>query len=136
MNAAESVYLQKYFGGDAKGRIIFIIRGVTESARNERALIGPVVSAVASCVTPQLMDRGLAVIEAFYSVPLLAILETMVGLNVFSSESELYHWYSMSIRNKLRAILQPSGQVSKPAKESRLAASVESRRCERRSSSA
>jgi len=110
-----TLYRRKYFGGDAKGQIIFIIRVITESAGNEGALIGPVVSAVASCMTPQLMDRGLAVIEAFDSIPLLAILRTMVGLDVFSSESDLHHWYSRSIRNKLRAILEPARQV-KPAR--------------------
>lgn len=109
-----TLYRERYFGGDARGQVIMTCRCILESNGNENALIGPVVSAVHSVVTPALMDRGLALIEAFDRIPLLSILETMVGLDVFT-ESDLHHWYGRSIRNKLRAILEPR-QVSKPAR--------------------
>ena len=67
------IHRQKYFGGDPKGRIIFIIRAITESTGNEGALIGPVVRAVSSCLTPEIIDRGLEIIEAMDKIPLLSI---------------------------------------------------------------
>jgi hypothetical protein len=106
---------QKYFGGDAKGRIIFTIRCITESSGNEGALIGPVVSAVSSCLTPELTNRGLKVIEAFDKISLLSILETMRGLDVFS-KYWLSHYFSIAIRNKLFNILGPAVLPAKPAK--------------------
>jgi hypothetical protein len=52
------------------------------------------------------MDRS------FDKIPLTAILQTMRGLDLFSEKS-IGHYYSIAIRNKLWAILEPS--VSKPA---------------------
>src|ERR1035437_2456799 len=101
------IYPQKDIGGDARGQIIFTIRCITESTGNEGALIGPCVRAVASSLTPELTDRGLQVIEAFDKIPLLAILETMRSLDLFS-EASIGSYYSVAIRNKLRAILQPA----------------------------
>ena len=106
------LYRQKYFGGDARGRVIFIIRCILESSGNEGALIGPIVSAVSSCVTPELTNRGLQLIEAFDRIPLVAILQTMRGLDLFSEKS-IGHYFPIAIRNKVWAILEPS--VSKPA---------------------
>jgi hypothetical protein len=115
----EIIHRQKYFGGDPKGRIIFIIRAITESEGNEGALIGPIVSAVSSCLTPEIINRGLAVIEAFDRIPLLAILETMRSLDLFSEDS-IGSYYSVAIRNKLRAILQPAVlPAAKPIKVKR-----------------
>lgn len=109
------IHRQKYFGGDPKGRIIFIIRAITESTGNEGALIGPVVRAVSSCLTPEIIDRGLEVIEAMDKIPLLSILETMRGLDAFDGYS-LDHYYSIAIRNKLAAILKPAARsAAKPA---------------------
>jgi hypothetical protein len=106
------LYRQKHFGGDARGRVIFIIRCITESSGNEGALIGPIVSAVSSCVTPELTDRGLELIEAFDRISLLAILETMRGLDLFGEKS-IGHYLGIILHNKLAAILKPA--VSKPA---------------------
>jgi hypothetical protein len=106
---------QKYFGGDARGRVIFIIRCIVESSGNEGALIGPIVSAVSSCVTPELTDRGLELIEAFDRINLVAILETMRSLDFFS-ENSIGHYLGLSLRNKLAAILKPADvvEVCKP----------------------
>jgi hypothetical protein len=106
------LYRQKYFGGDVRGRIVFIIRCITESSGNENALIGPVVSAVSSCVTSELTNRGLQLIEAFDKIPLVSILETMRGLDLFREES-LSYYLSIVVRNKLAAILQAARPASK-----------------------
>jgi hypothetical protein len=97
---------------------------------NEGALIGPIVSAVSSCVTPELTDRGLALIEAFDRIPLVSILQTMRGLDLFSEQS-IGRYYSIAIRNKLWAILEPS--VSKPAPAKRKPARTRSARSLHRS---
>jgi hypothetical protein len=106
---------QKYFGGDAKGRIIFTIRCITESNGNEGALIGPIVSAVSSCMTPELMNRGLKVIEACDQIPLLSILEKFRGLDAFDGYW-LSHYFSIAIRNKLFNILGPAVVPQLPKK--------------------
>jgi hypothetical protein len=82
------IHRQKYFGGDAKGRIIFIIRTITESNGNEGALIGPIVSAVSSCMEPRWVDLGLAWIEFFDSVGLEELLERIRALD-FCDGSDL-----------------------------------------------
>jgi hypothetical protein len=109
------LHRQKYFGGDAKGQVIIIIRCITQSTGNEGALIGPIVCAVSSCVTPELTDRGLELIEAFDRIPLLATLETMRSLDLFS-ENSIGHYLGLSLRNKLAAILKPADvvEVRKP----------------------
>jgi hypothetical protein len=113
------LYRQKYFGGDARGKVILTIRCILESSGNEGALIGPIVSAVSSCVTPELTNRGLQLIEAFDRIPLVSILETMRSLDVFGANS-LGHYYSIAIRNKLAAIMQPTDRpASKPVRVKR-----------------
>jgi hypothetical protein len=108
-------YLNNFtpFGGDAKGHIIFVIRCITESNGNEGALIGPIVRAVSSCLTPALTDRGLELIEAFDKIAVLEVLATMRSLDIFS-ETSLAHYLSLAIRNKLRAILEPALPATKP----------------------
>jgi hypothetical protein len=61
---------------------------------------------------PEWTKKGLAWIEAFDGIPLVAILQTMRSLDLFSEQS-IGRYYSIAIRNKLWAILEPS--VSKPA---------------------
>jgi hypothetical protein len=113
------LYRQKYFGGDAKGRVIFIIRCITESSGNEGALIGPVVSAVSSCLTPELTNHGLELLEAFDQIPLMSVLETMRSLDLFSEKS-IGWYYSIAIRNKLAAILEPAARpATKPVQVKR-----------------
>jgi hypothetical protein len=108
------LYRQKYLGGDARGQVIFILRCILESSGNEGALIGPIVRAVSYCLTPELTNRGLELIEAFDRIPLLAILETMRSLDLFSERS-IAHYLAIALRNKLAAILEPADAVvSKP----------------------
>ena len=51
-------------------------------------------------------NKGLAWIEAFDSLPLLQIVETMRGLNLFKEES-LAHYLSMVLSNKLLKLFNP-----------------------------
>jgi hypothetical protein len=102
----------KFLGGDGRGHVTLLIRTILESEGNQDALIEPIVSAVSLCMRPEWTNKGLAWIEAFDSVPLVAILQTMRGLDLFSEQS-LGHYYAIAIRNKLAAILEP--EVSKPA---------------------
>jgi hypothetical protein len=108
------LYRQRYFGGDAKGKIILTIRCILESNGNESALIEPIVRAVSSCLTPELTDRGLQLIEAFDQIPLVSLLESMRGLDLFSEKS-IGHYYGIALRNKLAKILKPSA-LTKPIK--------------------
>jgi hypothetical protein len=48
------IYRQELFGGDARGKVILTLRCILESSGNEGALIGPIVRAVSSCLTPSL----------------------------------------------------------------------------------
>ena len=59
---------------------------------------------------PEFTDRGLELIEAFDKIPLRAILQTMRGLDLFSEQS-IGHYYSIAIRNKLSAILEPADSI-------------------------
>jgi hypothetical protein len=80
----------KYFGGGGRGEVILICRCICESIGNEGALNEPIiVSAVASCLEPKFIDRGVALIEAFDKIPLVEILRTMRGLDLFSENSAL-----------------------------------------------
>jgi hypothetical protein len=103
----------KYFGGDGRGEIILLLRCLLESSGNKDAIGKPlIVSAVAGCLEPKFIDRGVALIEAFDQIPMTTILNTMWGLDLFR-ESSLGLYYGIVLRNKLAAILEPL--VSKPA---------------------
>jgi hypothetical protein len=106
------LHRREFFGGDGLGCVTLLIRTILESEGNQDALIEPIVSAVSFCMRPEWTEKGLAWIEAFDRIPLTAILQTMRGLDLFSEKS-IGHYYSIAIRNKLWAILEPS--VSKPA---------------------
>jgi hypothetical protein len=126
-----TLYRERYFGGDAKGQIIFVLRCIFESNGNENASIGPIVYAVSSCLTPELTNRGLdGVIEAFDKISLVGLLERMRSLDLFR-EDHLGSYLATSLRNKLHRILGPAKKPepavkSKPkrpfAKPARLAA--------------
>jgi hypothetical protein len=100
------------FGGGGAGMVILTLRCITESNGNENALIEPIVGAVWGCLEPKFIDCGVALIEAFDSVSLIGLLQTMRGLDLFK-ESSLGHYYSIALRNKISAILDPL--VPKPA---------------------
>jgi len=95
-----------------------LIRTIIESEGNEQALVEPVVSAVSFVMVRHRdwTNKGLAWIEAFDSLPLLQIAETMRGLNLFKEES-LAHYLSMVLSNKLLKTIQsrrgqgPRGQA-------------------------
>jgi hypothetical protein len=55
---------------------------------------------------PEWANRGLAWIEAFDNVPLMALLQTMLDLDVFQS-GEIGHYYFLSLRNRLRKVFEP-----------------------------
>jgi hypothetical protein len=84
------------------------IRTINESDGNEGALIAPIISAVSSVMSchRDWTDKGLAWIEAFDSIPLLAIVQTMRGLDLFK-ESSLSHYLFMVLNNKLLKIMEP-----------------------------
>jgi hypothetical protein len=106
------LYRSEKFGGDGRGEVTLLIRTIIESEGNEEALIEPIVSAVSICMRPEWTKKGLAWIEAFDRIPLVTILETMRSLDLFSEQS-IGRYFSISIRNKLWAILEPP--VCKPA---------------------
>jgi hypothetical protein len=108
----------KYFGGGGRGEVILKCSCICESIGNEGSLNEPIiVSAVASCLEPKFIDRGVALIEAFDKIPLVEILQTMRGLDLFS-ENSLAHYYSIAIRNKLAKILGPA-ELPKPPKQAK-----------------
>jgi hypothetical protein len=106
------LYRSDQFGGDGRGEVTLLIRTITESTGNEDALVEPIVSAVRMCMRPEWTGLGLKWIESFDKIPLSAILQTMRSLDLFSEHS-IGHYFSIVIRNKVWAILEPS--VSKPA---------------------
>jgi hypothetical protein len=81
------LYRQKYFGGDARGQVVITLRCIMESSGNESALIGPTVRAVSHCMTPELINRGLQLIEAFDRIPLVSVLETMRAASMSSART-------------------------------------------------
>jgi hypothetical protein len=100
----KAYYRKNQFGGDGRGHIIIAIRCITESAGNENALVEPVASAVLGCLRPELIERGVELIEAFDQLPLLGILERMKGLDLFAEQSH-GHYLELVLRNKLARIL-------------------------------
>jgi hypothetical protein len=110
------LYRRDMFHGDGRGHVILLIRTIVESAGNGAdALVEPIVRAVADCMRTEWTARGLAFIAAFDALPLLAILDTMRGLDLFSEKS-IGHHLGTALQNKLTKILQP---VEKPAKKAK-----------------
>jgi hypothetical protein len=103
------LYRKQQFGQDGGGDLILLLRTIVESEPNgTAALIEPVVHAVSICMEPQWTSAGLRWLEAFDGLPLLQILETMRGLDVFA-ETSLGNYLAMALRNKLAKI-----EASKP----------------------
>jgi hypothetical protein len=88
--------------------VILLVRTITESEGNQGALVDPIISAVSSVMSchRDWTDKGLAWIEAWDSIPLLAIVETMRSLDLFQ-ETSLAHYLFMILSNKLRKIMEP-----------------------------
>jgi hypothetical protein len=88
--------------------VILLVRTVIESEGNANALVEPIISAVSSVMIfhPEWAGRGLAWIEAFDNVPLMALLQTMRDLDVFQP-GEIGHYFFMVLRNRLRKVFDP-----------------------------
>lgn len=113
-SALQRIYRRKeLFGGDGRGHVTLVIRTIIESTGNLDALVEPIVSAVEMSMRPQWTERGLAWIEAFDSIPLMAILTTMRSLDLFSEQS-LPAYFSNVLHNKLCKILGPAEPAAKP----------------------
>ncbi|MBR1212063.1 hypothetical protein [Bradyrhizobium sp. JYMT SZCCT0180] len=102
-----------YFQGPQ--HVTLLIRTIVESEGNDGALIDPVISAVSSVMSCRRdwTDKGLAWIEAFDSIPLLAIVETMRGLDLFH-ETSLARYMAVSLSNRLRKHFDPPAPPPKP----------------------
>ncbi|MBR1211109.1 hypothetical protein [Bradyrhizobium sp. JYMT SZCCT0180] len=100
--------------------VTLLIRTITESEGNEDALIEPIINAVSWVMVRRRdwTDKGLAWLEAHDAIPLLAILETMRGLDLFQ-ETSLAHHLSLVLSNKLRKILEPPPPPPPPPKPKR-----------------
>jgi hypothetical protein len=75
--------------------VILLIRTIIESEGNANALVEPVIIGAVSMVMifhPAWPGRGLAWIEAFDDVPLMALLQTMQDLDLFRPTS-IGHYY-------------------------------------------
>jgi hypothetical protein len=104
---------KNYFGEDGDGHVVLTLRCILESAGNENALVKPIVYAVSICLTPAVAGRGIELLEAFDQIPLMKILETMRGLDLFREQS-LGSYIAIALKNKLAKMLQPI-EHSKPA---------------------
>jgi hypothetical protein len=104
--------------------VILMVRTIIESQGNEGALIGPVVGAVSSVMRahPKWADKGLAWIEAFDSIPLVEVVDTMRSLDLFK-ETSLAQYLAMILTNKLAKIMEPPRPAPVvPTKKERAAA--------------
>jgi hypothetical protein len=63
---------------------------------------------------PDWPSRGLAWIEAFDNVPLMALLQTMVDLELFRPTT-IGHYLFMVLRNRLRKVFEPP--IEKPPRK-------------------
>lgn len=71
------------------------------------------MSTVNAVMRPEWISRGLAFIEAFDKLPLMKIVETMRGLDLFSEKS-LSNYLGMVLRNKLEPMFAPPPRPLKP----------------------
>jgi hypothetical protein len=100
--------------------VTLLIRTIIGSNGNENALVAPVIDAISSVMSRHRdwTEKGLAWIEAFDSIPLLAIVETMRGLDLFK-EASLAHYLSFILTNKLWKIMEPPPPKPKRAYKKR-----------------
>src|SRR5450631_2566722 len=111
------LYRKNQFDQDGRGHIILLLRTILESENNgSAALVDTIVCGVSASMDPQWTRTGLRWLEAFDRIPLMSILQTMRELDLFSDDS-LGHYFSIAIRNKVSAILEPVGrEASKPVR--------------------
>ena len=98
---------------EAEEQIVLTCRAILESKGNEGALVEPIVSAVSLCMRPQWASRGVAWIEAFDQIPLVATLQTPVDL---FGEKEAAQRLRDVLHRKLWQIFGPDVASVKPAK--------------------
>jgi hypothetical protein len=110
--------LQKLIRYRGEQHATLVIRTIIESEGNELALIGPVISAVSDVMArkPDWPNKGVAWIEAFDEMPLLQIVETMRGLEIFREES-IGTYLAVSLESRLAKLLTdaPAPEATKPA---------------------
>jgi hypothetical protein len=101
--------LAKMLDRHGEQHVILCIRTIIESEGNAAALVEPVIGAVSSVMVfhPEWANRGLAWIEAFDNVPLMALLQTMVDLDIFHPGTDIGHYFFMMLRNRLRKAFEP-----------------------------
>lgn len=94
--------LQKLIRYHGEQHTTLVIRTILESERNELALIEPVIGAVSDVMRrkPEWPEKGLAWIAAFDAIPLLQIVETMRGLEIFR-ETSLGTYLAVAIESRL-----------------------------------
>jgi hypothetical protein len=103
------VKLQKFLDRHGAEHVTLLIRTIIESEGNANALIEPVISAVSKLMVfeREWPNRGLAWIEAFDEIPLMALLQTMRDLDLFQPTS-LGHYLFMVLRNRLAKVFEPA----------------------------
>lgn len=111
--------LQKLIRYRGEQHATLVIRTIIESEGNELALIEPVISAVSDVMRrrPGWPERGVAWIAAFDGIPLLQLVETMRGLEIFREES-LGTYLAVAIESRLLRIFTeaPALEIASPAK--------------------
>lgn len=111
--------LQKLIRYRGEQHTTLVIRTIIESEGNELALIEPVIFAVSDVMAskPDWPEKGVAWIAAFDAIPLLQIVETMRGLEIFR-ETSLGTYLAVAIESRLlRAFPEaPAPEIAPPAK--------------------
>jgi hypothetical protein len=117
VDAAARARLARLLDRHGAQHVTLLIRTILESEGNAAALVEPVISAISSVMVfhPEWANRGLAWIEAFDQVPLLALLQTMVDLELFEP-STIGRYLFMVLRKRLAKVFEPP--IEKPPRKS------------------
>lgn len=111
--------LQKIIRYHGEERATLVIRTIIESEGNELALVEPVISAVSQVMSrrPEWPERGLAWIAAFDAIPLLQIVDTMRGLEIFREDS-IGTYLATSLESRLAKVFTeaPVPEIAPPPK--------------------
>ncbi|PPQ16330.1 hypothetical protein CV770_26660 [Bradyrhizobium sp. AC87j1] len=111
--------LQKLIRYHGEAHATLVIRTIIESEGNELALTEPVISAVSQVMTrrPEWPDKGLVWIASFDRIPLLQLVDTMRGLEIFREES-LGNYLAISLESRLARLFTeaPVPEAPRPAK--------------------
>ena len=111
--------LQKLIRYRGEKHTTLVIRTIIESEGNETALIEPVISAVSDVMAskPDWPNMGIAWIAAFDGIPLLQIVDTMRGLEIFRDTS-IGTYLAVSLESRLLRIFTeaPAPVIAPPAK--------------------